>query len=156
MIPLNYIIRKCAGGYKFYKSQENNQPLHVYGQHETVWQKWKRTGKSNTGCEDIESEYRDKIWHWKMCQCWKWKVENDKWRKEKNQKARRKGNLQILVKFGNRHNQTSGGERKGKKRIPRGFEKITRNQTTWQKSHQRDKYLVCHPREILETILKVD
>ena len=42
------------------------------------------------------------------------------------------------------------------KRIPQENKKITRNQTMWQNSHQRDKHLGCPSRGIHQTILKVD
>ena len=45
---------------------------------------------------------------------------------------------------------------KNYKRVSQESEKTTRNQTTWQKSHQRDKYLGCPPRKILGMILKED
>ena len=43
-----------------------------------------------------------------------------------------------------------------KYKIPKENEKITRNQTTFQKSHKRDKYLSCPPSKILGNILKLD
>ena len=78
---------------------------------------------------------------------------------KENQNARRKGNLQILGNIGSEHHQSSGDEKKKKKKIKRVSqenEKTTRNETTWQKSHQRDKYLGCLPRKMLGIILKVD
>ena len=32
-------VRKCTGGYKLYKSQENNQPPNVHGRHQTACKK---------------------------------------------------------------------------------------------------------------------
>ena len=43
-----------------------------------------------------------------------------------------------------------------KKRIPQENEKTTRNQTTLQEFHQRDKYLDCPPYKLLKTIIKMD
>ena len=68
MIPLNYILRKCTGGYKLYKSQEKNQPPNVHRQYQTICQKWERIRNSNTGSIDIQSRYRDGIYH-KNVQC---------------------------------------------------------------------------------------
>ena len=74
---------------------------------------------------------------------------------QKNQNAQRKRNLQILGNIRSGHHQTSGDERKNWK-IPQEDEKSTRNQTTSQKSHQRDKYQSCLLRKTFEPILKVD
>ena len=48
---------------------------------------------------------------------------------EKNQNARRKGNLQILGNIGSGHHQTSGEERKKFLKISQENEKTTLNQT---------------------------
>ena len=61
---LNHILRKCTGRYKLSKSQEK---IYHLGRHQIVWEKWKRIGSPNTGSVDIQSRYRDRIWHRKMC-----------------------------------------------------------------------------------------
>ena len=43
-----------------------------------------------------------------------------------------------------------------KNKIPQEKKKTIRNETAMQKSHQRDKYLSCPPRNILGTILEVN
>ena len=61
--------------------------------------------------------------------------------------------------IGSGHHQKGRDEKKKKKkkkRIPQENEETIRNQTTWQKSHQRDKYLGCPLRKILGTILRMD
>ena len=45
-----------------------DQPLNVHGQHQTFSQKQKRIGNPNTNCENIQSRYRNVIWHRKMWQ----------------------------------------------------------------------------------------
>ena len=69
MMPLNYIVRKSTDGYKLYKLQKKKQPPHVHGRHQTVFQKWERTGNPNTGSENIQSRYRDGICHRKNVPC---------------------------------------------------------------------------------------
>ena len=62
---------------------------------------------------------------------------------EKNQNARRKGNLQILGNIRSWHHQTSGDERKNlKKNIPEN-ETASRDKTSNQKPYQIEKYLGC-------------
>ena len=50
----------------------------------------------------------------------------------KNQNVRRKGNLQILGNIGNGYNQTSAGERKNIKRVPRENENYSKTTETVQ------------------------
>ena len=46
LIPLNYILRKCTGGYKLSRLQEKiNQLIYM---DQTICKKWKRTRNSNT------------------------------------------------------------------------------------------------------------
>ena len=55
MMPLNHILKKCTGGYKLHKSHEKkNQQINVHRRYQTVCQKLKRTGNTNTGHEDIQ------------------------------------------------------------------------------------------------------
>ena len=42
----------------------------------------KRIENLNTGSEDLQSGYRDGIWHEKVCHATNEKRKNDKWRKE--------------------------------------------------------------------------
>ena len=62
----------------------------------------KRIGNPNTSCENIQSRYRDGIWHRKI-----FHASNEKWltihdgrsrttKSSNNQNTRRKGKLQIL------------------------------------------------------------
>ena len=110
----------------------------------------------------IYSDNRDGIWQRKMYHAnnEKQKTTNDERNKttksRKNQNIQREGNIQMLGNIGSGHHQISGDERKNFKRIPQENEKITRNQTISQKSHQRNKYLGCPPRKVLGNILKVD
>ena len=59
---------------------------------------------------------------------------------EKSERSEKKRNLQILENIESRHHQTCGDERKNFKKTSQENEKMTRNQTTEQKSHQRDKH----------------
>ena len=62
MILLNYILRKCTGAFKLYKSQEKiNHLMYI----DDI--KLKKNRKPQYRHKDIQSEYRDKIWHRKMC-----------------------------------------------------------------------------------------
>ena len=65
IMPLNHILKKCTGGYKFHKSQEKINPL-MYTDDIKLCQKRKRIGNLNTGSENIPSGLRDGIWHRKM------------------------------------------------------------------------------------------
>ena len=56
---------------------------------------------------------------------------------------------------GSRQNQVSGDENIFKKNTSREQKNI-QNQTTCQKSHQRDLHMSCPPRKIVGDILKVD
>ena len=58
---MSHILIKCTGGYKLYKSQEKNQPPIIHGQHQTIFQKGKKSGNPNTSSEDIQWRYRDGI-----------------------------------------------------------------------------------------------
>ena len=63
MMQLNHILRKHTAGYKPSKSQEKiNRLLNMDG-HQTFCQKRKRIGNPNTNCENIQSRYRNGIWH---------------------------------------------------------------------------------------------
>ena len=54
MIPLNYILRKCTGNFKFTKSQENIH-YHVYRDDIKLFTKnEKRTGNSDTNNKNIQ------------------------------------------------------------------------------------------------------
>ena len=62
MIPLNHMIRKCTGGYKL--TRKNQQP-NVRGRHKTVCQKWKIIGNPKPNSEEINKRHWDGIWHYK-------------------------------------------------------------------------------------------
>ena len=61
-----------------------------------------------------------------------------------------------IYSIGNGHLQTSADERKNLKSVSQKNEKTSRNQSILQKSHERNKHLVCPSRKILGTILEVD
>ena len=98
-----------------------NQPFNV---HQTVCQKWKRIGNYNAHSENIQLRYRDKIYQRKMRHASIKKQEttldrrNRTNKSRKNQNAKRRGNLQILLNIGSWHHQTSGDKKKThKKRV---------------------------------------
>ena len=66
MVPLNLLLKKCTGVYKFYNPQDKIN--YVHGRHQTVCQKLKRIGNPNIGNEDIQSRYRNGICHIFLCQ----------------------------------------------------------------------------------------
>ena len=83
--------------------------------HQTVCQKRKRTGNSNTHSKNIQSEHKDGIWYRKVpcTRNEKQKTTHDGTIKaRKNQNTWGKGKLQILRNTGSWHHQTSGDERK--------------------------------------------
>ena len=106
MMPLNHILRKCTGRFKFHKLQEKNQLPNVSGWHQTVCQKWERIGNPNTSSENIQSRYRDRICHWNVCHAnkekWKTKLDgrNRTAKSRQNQNAWRKENLHIHENIG--------------------------------------------------------
>ena len=61
MMPRNHILRKCTGGYKLTKSQENINHL-MYMDDIKLYKKQKRIGKPTTGSENIQLRHRDGIW----------------------------------------------------------------------------------------------
>ena len=114
--------------------------------------KKKELGTTNN--KNIQSGYRNGIWHRKMCYAGheKWKKRNY-WRNRiaksgENLNARRKGKLQV---FGN-----IGYERKDNKRVPQTNRKAFRDQVLRQKFHKRDKHLGGSSCKILGTQLKMD
>ena len=108
-------------------------------------QKRKRIGDSGTTNKNIQSGYRNGIWHRKMCHARNEKRKKTKngsnktvkWRK--NQNARRIGKLQVLGNIGCRHHQTEIRFLKYLKRVSQANEKASRNQTLQQESPQRKK-----------------
>ena len=127
--PLNHIIRKRSGRYKLHKSQKN-QPPNVHRWNQIIYQKWGRTINYNTGSENIQSRYRDGIWHRKMCHAnnEKQKMTCDrgnkttKWRKNLN--PRRNGNLQILANTGSGNHEICGDERINKNKFLKRTRKL--------------------------------
>ena len=122
VMPFVHILKKkCTAGYKLTKSQDKTFP-NVHRQHQTVFQKWKRIGKSDTRIQNIQSWHRDGIWHRKIRLV---RNENRKTthytrngttKSRKSQNAQRKGNLQIRGDIGSWRHQTRGDERKKKKK----------------------------------------
>ena len=69
MIPFNDTLRKCTAGYKLCKLQEkinrliSMDDIKLFAKKK---EKRKRTGNSNTSSENMQSGYRNGIWHRKM------------------------------------------------------------------------------------------
>ena len=121
--------------------------------------KAKGNGNANRVSEDIERTYKDGNWQRKRALFIMKTTNNGRNRTSKSRKIQmswRKGDLHILWDIGSEHHQTCGEERKIFLKISQEYEKKHQIQSTRQKSHQRDKYLGCPPRETLGTILKVD
>ena len=115
--------------------------------------------------ENIQSRYRNGIWHRKICHAsnQKWQTtHNGRYRTTKSSthlNPRRKENLLILGDIGRWHHQANRKERKTKQNKKRIFQKnqnITRDKTLLQELCQRNKYLGCLPCRILGTILEVN
>ena len=161
MMPLNHILRKCTTGYKLSKTQEMITHL-MYMDHIKLFAKNEKELEILIQTENIESIYRNGIWHRKRRRASneKWQTTHDRrsrtTKSNRIQNARGKGNVQILWDIGSRHHQTSGNERKFFKRVSQKNQKITRDKILLQEPCQRDKYLGCPPRKILGTILEVD
>ena len=105
MMTLNHIHRKCTAGYKLNKTHENISHL-MYIDDIKLFaktEKKKKIGNTHANRENIQSRYRNAIWH-KKC------ASNEKWQtthngrtgttKSSNQNAWRKENLQILGDIG--------------------------------------------------------
>ena len=92
--------------------------------------------------------YKNGNWHRKMCYTYnenKKKMNNRRNRttkSRKNQNIWRKGKLLVLRNIGSGHHQTSGDERKNKKRMPQMNEKVSWNLlkriNTWAVSFWRN------------------
>ena len=112
-MPLNHILRKCTAEYKPSKSQEKIK--HLVNLDDIKLFAKKIIGNSNTNYENMQSRYRNEIWHRKMphdmTEKWqtthKGRSRTTKWSSHEN--ARRK---EILRDIGNWHHQTAGNERK--------------------------------------------
>ena len=116
----------------------------------------KRSGESNTNNNNIQSGYRNGIWHRNM-----YNAHNEKWKKtnngmnrivkrRKNQNASRKRKLLALENIAN-------GRHHGKKiRVPQKNKKTPGNQALLQKFHHSDKHLASPPCKIFWGILKMD
>ena len=66
MMPLPYILRKCTAGYRLSRLQEKINHLMYLDDIEIFAKKTKKkTGRTNT--QNIQSRYRNRIWHRKMC-----------------------------------------------------------------------------------------
>ena len=98
-----------------------------------------------------------------MCHANNKKQKIDKWLKEYNYQIKKKirtlGERETYKYLGildaDTIKQSKMKQRKNVFKIPQENQKTTRNQTTWQKSHQRDKYQGYPPHKILGTILNV-
>ena len=69
MMPLNHILRKCKAGYKLIKSQEKIKHLM-----DDIKLFAKKEFETLIQTENIESKYRNGIWHRKICL-----ASNEKW-----------------------------------------------------------------------------
>ena len=97
MMPLNHILRKYTAGYNLSKSQEKINHLMYIDDITHFAKKTKRNGNPNTDCENIQSRYRNGIWHRKMRYAFneKWQTTHDgrsRTTKSSNQNSRRKEN----------------------------------------------------------------
>ena len=72
----NYILRKCTGGYKFTKSQENINHLIYMDDIKIFIKNEKRTRDTDTDNENVQPGYRNGICHWKMNHTDNEKLEN--------------------------------------------------------------------------------
>ena len=136
------------------QNARKNQPSNIDGRRQAVCQKWKRIGNPNKGDEDIQWRFKDGIWYTKICYSnnEKRKTIND--RRNRTIKSRKNQEKTKVTNIWEYWKLKLSNKRRWKKRffkrIPQENEKTTRNQTTQQKSHQRDK------RKILEVVLKVE
>ena len=84
--PNRYIPRRCTITFTIYNCDDatrthtqkmysriqtnyiagKDKSPNVHGRHQTVCQKWKRIGNSNTRRENLQSGQRNRIWHRKM------------------------------------------------------------------------------------------
>ena len=60
-MPLNYVLRKCAGSYKFLKSQEEINHLIFLNDIKIFVKKGKRTGDLDPNNKSIQPGYRNGI-----------------------------------------------------------------------------------------------
>ena len=125
MLPLNHILWKCTARYKLSKSQENIKYLMDMDNIKLFANTKKRIGNPKARSENIQSIYRNGIWHGKMHLGSKEKQQTTHYRRNritksrKDQNVRRKGKVQIVVNTGSGHHQISGDERKNYKRETR-------------------------------------
>ena len=124
-------------------NNNNNNNLLMYMNNIKHCQKWKKKWNPKTDCGNIQSWWKDGIWHRKKCHA------NNEQRKTTNdgrnrttkswpiQNARRKGNLQLLKYIRGRHYQTRRNERKKKLKVSEEKEKITINQFILEVDEER-------------------
>ena len=67
MKPLNHIFSICTRGNKLHKSQKKINHLMYMDDSKLFDKNEKRIGNLNTDRENIQSGYRDGIWHRKIC-----------------------------------------------------------------------------------------
>ena len=108
---INHIIRKCTASDKLSESQENINNLMYMDDIKLFAKSEKRIENPYKNCENIQSWYKNGIWHRKMrhatIETWQ-TVQDGKGRTIKSisdQNARRKENLQIFGDIGSWHNQ---------------------------------------------------
>ena len=149
MMPLSHVLRKCTGEYKLHKSQEKINHL-MYIDNIRLFAKNEKELETliqavRIYCQDIRMEFGTEKCTQLIIRSRKRQmtggIELTKSRKKQN--AWGKGNLRVLENIGSGHHQTSKYERKKFKSVSLENEKTTRNQTIYQKPHQRDKYLGC-------------
>ena len=106
IMPLNLNLRKCTVGYKLSKSQKKINHLMYMDDIKHFAKNEKELENSYTNCENIQSRYRNGIWHREMCYTNNEKCQtthNERSRTTKSschQNARKKGSLQILNDIG--------------------------------------------------------
>ena len=117
-MPLNHIIRKCTESYKFVNLPKSINKL-IYRDGIKLLAKKKKKKKklvSNTNFKYIQSGFRNRFWHWKMCHAKNGNgIKRNNGRdtaaeSRKKPNVRRKGNLRLLRNF--LAETISGDERK--------------------------------------------
>ena len=123
---------------------------------------WKKNWKRWKSEEESKLSRLQHYWNRSKYLKVSWRLEETCYHLNSNKRPSANASVKTLLekkkKLGNTgrgHHKTWGDERKIK-RIPQENQKTSRNQTTLQKSYQRDKYTGCPPRKIVGTILKVD
>ena len=118
MMPHNQILRKCAGDYKFAKSQEKIDHL-KYIDEVKLFAKNEKELETNTNNKNIQPGCRNRICHRKNDEKRKKtnKRKNNTAQSKKSQNVRNKGHLQVVENNRSGRHQTSGDKRKKLKNV---------------------------------------